>query len=275
MTGFGANPGGLKMFLHAPPRAAAGAGVVVVLHGCTQTAADARAIGWESLADARGFYVAYAEQTTANNASRCFRWWEPAQVQRSGEAASIAGMAEYVATKYGTTRAFVTGLSSGGAMTVALLANYADRFSAGSAFAGIPYGCATSLFDSLGCTSGVSKSADAWGNLVRDALGANPAPRIQLWQGSADFTVRPPNLPELVKQWTNVHGLTTTATTTDAVGTATRKRYGAATSVEAFDVQGMDHGVPVDPKAGCGKAGPYALDVGICGASAAADFFKL
>jgi poly(hydroxyalkanoate) depolymerase family esterase len=273
---FGANPAGLKMYIHAPPRAAANAGVVVLLHGCTQTAEDARLLGWERLADARGFYIVYAEQTRTNNINGCFRWWDPAHTARgAGEPASIAAMEAHVRANFGTTRAFVAGFSAGGATAVVMLATYADQFSAGSSFAGIPYKCANGIAESFSCIGGSTKSAATWGTLVTTALAGASAPRIQVWQGTLDSVVSPTNLGELTKQWSNVHGLSTATTTTMGIATLRRYTSGATVKVESLELQGLGHGVPVDPANGCGKAGAYALNAGLCGASMAADFFGL
>ena len=40
MTGFGANPGNLRMFAYAPKDLPPKAPLVIALHGCTQTAAE-------------------------------------------------------------------------------------------------------------------------------------------------------------------------------------------------------------------------------------------
>ena len=45
--------------------------------------------------------------------------------------------------------------------------------------------------------------------------------------------------------------------------------------VETYEVPGMSHGVAVDPKGGCGKAGAFVLDTGLCSSKLAADFFGI
>ena len=67
VTGFGSNPGALRMFEYVPtdPEPA----LVVVLHGCTQTAASYDfGAGWSTLADRHGFVLLLPEQQPANNA---------------------------------------------------------------------------------------------------------------------------------------------------------------------------------------------------------------
>ena len=52
LTGFGTNPGDLRMFAYAPGHLSPKAPLVIALHGCTQTADEYdRGSGWSSLAD--------------------------------------------------------------------------------------------------------------------------------------------------------------------------------------------------------------------------------
>jgi poly(3-hydroxybutyrate) depolymerase len=77
VTGFGSNPGNLRMLTYVPEILPPSPGLVVVLHGCTQTAAGYdRGSGWSALADRYGFVLLYAEQQEANNPNRCFNWFQ-------------------------------------------------------------------------------------------------------------------------------------------------------------------------------------------------------
>src|SRR5215470_10620060 len=63
LTGFGANPGNLRMFAYAPEHLPLKAPLVLALHGCTQTADEYdHGTGWWSLADRLGFAVVYPQQ---------------------------------------------------------------------------------------------------------------------------------------------------------------------------------------------------------------------
>jgi poly(hydroxyalkanoate) depolymerase family esterase len=277
VTAFGDNPGRLKMFLHAPPNGKASA-VVVAMHGCTQGARDYASAGWNELADEAGFAVVYPEQTAANNAQRCFRWFDKTQIGREGaEAKSIAAMTEYAKQEYGATKAFVTGLSAGAAMTSVMLATYADLFEAGAIMAGLPYACATSQTDAYACMSpGRDKTAEAWADLVPASTRAS-SPRVSIWHGDADWIVRPANEKQLVRQWTGVAGVAGEPTTTTTEGAATHAEYkdsAGVVRVESWLVKGMGHGVALAPKSGCGKAGAYLLE-DLCSTTKAAMFFGL
>lgn len=90
-TAFGANPGALGAYCYVPDRASA---LVVVLHGCTQTAAGYdQGAGWSKLAERFGFALLFPEQCRPNNPNLCFNWFQPENSRRGqGEALSIRQM---------------------------------------------------------------------------------------------------------------------------------------------------------------------------------------
>lgn len=261
------------MYVHEPPNVQKGAAVVVAMHGCTQNAAAYVSAGWNDIADKQGFVVVYPEQSSANNSTQCFRWYDPAHTTRDkGEAKAIAAMVTNAKTKYGSTKAYVTGLSAGGAMTSVMLATYPDLFEAGAVFSGIAYDCATSQLDAYSCMNpGKDKTPEQWAALVPKT--ANP-PRVSIWHGSSDYTVAPKNAEESVRQWLGVNGIDESNPTTETVGKATHTIYGGG-KVESWIVQGMGHGTPVAPKSSCGTAGAYILDEDLCSSQKAAEFFGL
>jgi poly(3-hydroxybutyrate) depolymerase len=120
LTGFGANPGNLRMFAYASEQLPPNAPLVIALHGCTQTADEYdHGTGWSSLADSLGFTVVYPQQQPANNPKNCFSWFLPGDIVRGhGEALSIREMVEHAIATFAADRrkVFVTGLSAGGAM---------------------------------------------------------------------------------------------------------------------------------------------------------------
>ena len=85
---FGSNPGALRMFTYRPSQVPAECALVVVLHGCAQTAAgyDLGA-GWSTLADRYGFALLFPEQQRSNNPNGCFNWFQTGDIERgNGEA---------------------------------------------------------------------------------------------------------------------------------------------------------------------------------------------
>ncbi len=287
VTGFGSNPGNLRMLAYVPEDLPASAPLVMVLHGCTQTAGgyDLGA-GWSTLADRYGFALLLPEQQRANNPQGCFNWFQPGHIARGrGEALSIRQMVERMVSDHGLDRrrVFVTGLSAGGAMAGVMLATYPDVFAGGAILAGLPYGCASNVQEALECMyQGPSRPAREWGELVRAASPhKGPWPKVSVWHGSADTTVVPQNAEEIVKQWTDVHGLAPAPTREDRVDGVPRRVWRNAAGenvIEAFTVDGMAHGTPIAPDRGeapHGSAAPFILDVGIASSYHIAKFWGL
>jgi feruloyl esterase len=282
LTDFGANPGALRMLAHAPQDLPAGAPLVVALHGCTQTAGGYdRGTGWSALAAAGGFALLLPEQRQANNPNRCFNWFEPGDTTRGlGEVRSIHAAVEHLIATRGIdpARVFVTGLSAGGAMASSLLATYPEMFAAGAIIAGLPHGAATSMPEAFQAMStGKPRAAADWAALVRSASRHDgPWPRVSIWQGDADTTVRPANAEQLIRQWGALHG-TTGAPEQSGSGTRRTQLWRGADGrvvLEHHAIAGMAHGVPLDA-AGGGEAGPFFLSVGVASTIEIAEFFGL
>ena len=171
---FGTNPGDLRMFSHVPAGVPPHPALVVVMHGCGQSAAayDLGA-GWSTLARHYGFALLMPEQKPANNAHTCFNWFKPDDVRRGhGEAYSIRQMIARMVTdhKIDKHRIFVTGLSAGGAMTSVMLATYPEVFAAGAIIAGMPYGVASNVREALnGMMQSPPRTPGELGDLVRNS----------------------------------------------------------------------------------------------------------
>jgi poly(hydroxyalkanoate) depolymerase family esterase len=287
MTGFGANPGSLRMFIYAPEHLPPKAPLVVALHGCAQTADEYdHGTGWSSLADELGFAVLYPQQQPANNPKNCFSWFLPGHNAReAGEALSIRAMVEHAIATFASDRrkVFVTGLSAGGAMASVMLATYPEIFAGGAIIAGLPYGCASNVqqaFEAMFTEQG--HAAQALGDRVRAASRHHgPWPRISVWHGTNDAIVKPSNSEDIVRQWANVHALSDSPSYQELIGTHTRRIWTDATGnalIEAFSISGMGHGVPLATSTGgesYGAAGAFFLDVGISATHHIARFWRL
>jgi feruloyl esterase len=275
VTNFGSNPGNLRMLTYVPKDLPASAPLVVVLHGCTQSAASYDyGTGWSTLADRYGFAVLFPEQKRANNPLRCFNWFKTDDTARGrGEPLSIREMVERMIAMHEVdpARVFITGVSAGGAMSSVMLATYPELFAGGAIIAGVPYGSANGLqeaFDTI--FQGRSRPAREWGDLVREASShQGPWPKISVWHGDADSTVKPLNADEIIKQWTDVHNLTPVPSGQHKVEGHLRRVWHGPDGeevIESYTVSGMGHGVPIDPgdeDHQCGRAGPFIVDVGI------------
>jgi poly(hydroxyalkanoate) depolymerase family esterase len=287
LTGFGVNPGELRMFVYAPAHLPQKAPLVIALHGCTQTADEYdRGTGWSSLADSLGFAVVYPQQQPANNPKNCFSWFLPGDIARGrGEALSIREMVEHAIATFAADRGkvFVTGLSAGGAMASVMLATYPEVFAGGAIIAGLPYGCASNVqqaFEAMFTEQG--HSARALGDTVRAASShRGPWPRISVWHGTNDPIVKPSNGEDIIRQWTNVHGLLDSPSYQELIGGHTRRIWSDTNGevlIEAFTIRDMAHGVPLATTTGgerCGAAGAFFLDVGISSTHHIARFWRL
>ena len=287
VSGFGTNPGELKMFSYVPESLQQAPALVVVLHGCGQTAAgyDLGA-GWSTLARHYGFALLMPEQQASNNAQGCFNWFNPEDTTRDrGEACSIRQMIARQMDDIGVDRRriFVTGLSAGGAMTSVMLATYPEIFAGGAVIAGLPFGVASNVREALnGMHQSPARPAAELGDLVRNASKhKGPWPKISVWHGSADRTVNPANANEIVKQWLDVHHLPAAPMSEGTVDGYPRQIWWNAdgdTAVESYTITNMAHGTPLgigDNDERYGAQGAFLIEAGISSSYHIANFFGL
>jgi poly(hydroxyalkanoate) depolymerase family esterase len=200
-----------SVFVYTPPTLApaAAAGLVVMLHGCSQTAARfAAETTMNRAADRHGFVVLYPEQSHQDNQQSCWNWFLAAQQQRgAGEPRLIAGAVRVVMDmgarwQIDPGRVFVAGLSAGGAMAAVMAATYPELFAALGVHSGLAYGSATSLQAAHGAMAHGGPDPGALGRAAHAAMGrrARAIPAIVV-HGSADRVVAPVNGDRLVQQW--------------------------------------------------------------------------
>lgn len=269
-----ANPGNLVARAYTPPDLEKGAALVVVLHGCTQTAAGYdHGSGWSQLADEYGFALLFPEQQRSNNPNLCFNWFTPEDSRRDGgEAASIRQMIDMMIDRHGidTRRIFITGLSAGGAMTSVMLATYPEVFSGGAIIAGLPYGTTSTMPEAFDRMRG--QGMPPIHELGQKVLGASshkgPWPTISVWHGTQDHTVTPSNARAILGQWREVHKLARSPTRSEVSDGFPRQVWCDKDGREVIDfisIDGMGHGTPLATTGvdACGAAGPFMLDVGI------------
>jgi len=265
------NPGQLVGW-HKVPDAVEHPALVVVLHGCTQTAAGYdEGSGWSELADDYGFAVLFPEQSHQNNANRCFNWFQTDDITRgAGEVLSVREMIASMIKEHRVDprRVYVTGLSAGGAMANALLATYPEVFAGGAIIAGLPYGTASTVPEAFDRMRGHGLPSTG---ILQDKLRTatqhdGPWPTVSVWHGTADTTVVKANAQATIDQWRGVHGVATGPTVSQAIDGHAYQAWKDASGrevIEHYQVHGMGHGTPLDPTSGYGRAAPYMLDVGI------------
>jgi len=284
---FGANPGALRMFAFVPEKLQHPHALVVVLHGCGQTAAGYNhGAGWATLARHYGFALLIPEQVVSNNANRCFNWFNPEDTARDrGEAASIRQMIARMTADHGIDqrRIFITGLSAGGAMTSVMLATYPEVFAAGAIIAGLPFGVANDVREALTIMRATPvRTPHRLGDLVRKASHhQGPWPRLSVWHGTVDGVVAPANAREIVKQWLDVHHLPQAPMSEGMVDGHPHRVWWneeGETIVESYTITDMAHGTPLgiaDNELRYGEPGAFMIEAGISSSFHIAKFFGL
>ena len=211
------NDAGSRAYKVYVPAAAADAprAMVVMLHGCTQSADDfAAGTQMNRLADEHDFLVVYPEQAAHANASKCWNWFKPQdQLRGTGEPSLIAGIALEVAQQHGadTRRIFVAGLSAGAAMAVVLGETYPELFAAVGAHSGLPYGSAHDIPSALaamkGGRSGMPKAKNLPGEVRASRKKAIQVLPVIVFHGDRDHTVQQANGGHIVQQAQDARGV--------------------------------------------------------------------
>jgi len=249
--------------LYLPPQAAQAKAkalpMVVMLHGCTQSADDfAAGTQMNRLADEHGFLVLYPEQAASANPSRCWNWFSPQdQVREGGEPALIAGMVQAVVAEQpvNPARIFVAGLSAGAAMAVILGQTHPELFAAVGAHSGLPYAAAHDIPSAMGAMKGrvVMGRAHFPGTPEDPRRPATQAVPVIVFHGDRDHTVQHSNGDQIVSQALAAHASQAGKNgfkeeskegTTDAGQRYTHTRHlgaGGRCLVEAWALHGAGH----------------------------------
>lgn len=253
-TDFGPNPRNVSFYIYVPANLPANPPILVSPHWCHGSAQDVfNGRPWASMGDKYGFITIYPD--SPNTVDKC---WDVSSKESlshdgGGDAQGIASMTRWAIKQYKAdkNRVFVTGTSSGAMMTNVMLGSYPELFAAGSAWAGVAFGCyAGNGFDvwSDTCATGKNiKNGTEWAALVKNAYPGYSGFRakFQTLHGTADTVLNPQNLQEQIKQWTSVFGIS--ATPTDITQDVplpgwTRRRYGD--KFEAYEAAGVTHDIP-------------------------------
>lgn len=183
--------------------------LVVMLHGCTQTAADfATGTQMNQVAEEHNFIVVYPEQTRAYNKLVCWNWFNPShQFRGSGEPAIIAGIVQSMQQNTAqwtidARRIYVAGLSAGAAMAVILGVTYADLFAAIGVHTGFEYQAAMAAKSYLKTSRRGGPDPVQQGQAAYAVMGiyARVVPTI-VFHGTGDYTVNLVNGEQVVRQW--------------------------------------------------------------------------
>ena len=174
-------------------------GLIVMLHGCTQTPEDfAAGTGMNALAEEHRLLVVYPAQTGGDNSMSCWNWFRPSdQMRDSGEPAIIAGLTQSLRDEYAVPRdrVFVAGLSAGGAMAAIMGETYPELYAAIGVHSGLAYGSASDTISAFAAMRGQAGPAPSRSSHPADA---ESGPRVIVFHGSADTTVHPSNAERII-----------------------------------------------------------------------------
>ena len=286
LKNFGTDPGSLSADTYIPKNFRKNGPLVVVLHGSTQSPESYDiGSGWSTLADECGIALLFPGQRLTNNLIGSFNWFETDDSQRGGgEPLSIRHMIKQVVDDHAVdpSRVFITGMSSGGAMTSVMLATYPEVFAGGAIIAGLPYGTANNMMEAIIRMHGFGSPSDnQLDTLVRGASQfTGPWPTISVWHGDVDATVDNINASSIVGQWQKIHKVEGSPTRVETVDGYPREVWCDADGrvvIEQYTIGEMGHGTPISAEGdeGLGEAGEYMLEVGISSTRHIADFWGL
>ena len=166
--------------------------LIVMLHGCTQSADDfAAGTRMNFAAETRGCFVVYPEQPQAANASKCWNWFRSGdQTRERGEPALIAGITRQILKDYNIDplRVYVAGLSAGGAAAAIMGETYPDLYAAVGVHSGLACHSAHDLPSAFSAMRGqvIPQSVEGYRRDMRQM------PTI-VFHGDQDPTVHPSN----------------------------------------------------------------------------------
>lgn len=205
----------MAYWLYLPSSAAAGAAnltqalpLVVMLHGCQQTAPDfATATRMNQLAERKGFAVLYPQQSAASDAHRCWHWYQRTIQKGQGDVQVIADMITQVQQRHSldASRIYAAGLSAGAALATILALRHPELIAALGVHSAPVYGAADSALSGYrvmqrgaapvyGEVAGEAARAVA---TARPPLGGMPAIVVH---GDRDAVVRRINARQLGQQ---------------------------------------------------------------------------
>ncbi|WGG51731.1 alpha/beta hydrolase family esterase [Rugamonas sp. DEMB1] len=188
----------------APAAGSAGMPLLVMLHGCQQTATQfAQGTRMNALADKAGYAVVYPQQLLSSQAQRCWKWYDKATQEGGGDVRMIVGIIDKVAQQYpiDRRRIYICGISAGAAMAYIVALNHPELIAAAGLHSAPAFGAGHNVVGALGVMqhgAGLRVERAIHEVLLREPQF--PALPAILIQGMGDQVVRPINQSQLTRQ---------------------------------------------------------------------------
>jgi poly(hydroxyalkanoate) depolymerase family esterase len=239
--------GARRYQLFTPPgaRKSAPLPLLVMLHGCTQSAKSfANSTRMNRLAAREGFFVLWPEQDKLANSQGCWNWFDTRLGRAYKEAASIVVAIDQVCARHGAdpARVAVAGLSAGASLAALLGTRYPAHFKAVVMHSGIAPGVAQSSATVLAAMQGRRTPAA----LPITVAGEPGLPPLLVIHGTADHVVRAANGRAAAQVWADAAGAAAAAPRTVQRGqrypmTVTDFKRKARTAASLCEVSGLGH----------------------------------
>ena len=188
----------------AKPGAEPGLPLIVMLHGCEQSATEfAQGTRMNQLAEVAGYAVLYPQQSISSHPRRCRQWYERATQQGGGAVPGIVGIIDQVMGDYpiDRSRIYICGISAGAAMANIVALNHPDLFAGIGLHSGPIFGAGHSTIGALAVMQhgGGARVDGAIAEMLGRRPGFSSLPTI-LIHGEDDAVVRPINQNQLLRQ---------------------------------------------------------------------------
>jgi poly(hydroxyalkanoate) depolymerase family esterase len=179
--------------------------LIVMLHGCGQTAAEFAQGTRMNQCVRQRCAVLYPEQDRSANSMRCWNWFEPQTLTGGAEAGLIVQQIQDAQARYSLDlqHCYVVGFSAGAAMAAALCSTHPALFGGCAMHSGLMAQAATSLSEAVNfMRRGVA--VDAFERSVQRMLALLPprshtVPTLVI-HGSEDAVVNPLNAGQISEQ---------------------------------------------------------------------------
>ncbi len=184
-------------------------GMLVLLHGCTQDAADLmRGTRAEAFAERAGMIVLAPEQEASAHPQKCWNWYDPRHQNRdAGELAWMSSVISMIVKRYGVdaSRVHVAGISAGGAMAQLFATAYPEQVASLTVASGVAVGAAATVPDALQAMRNGPREGTTTSSVVLTRMGQRKrAIPLLVMHGASDAVVSPRNADALMKQWSDV-----------------------------------------------------------------------